>query len=586
MKLRLSGWSTRSLRIKLAISVLIMTVPLVAMLIYNNVYAIHVVRGQVAESYRDSLTLNMNQIDVALNDADRYMNALAYSNELLALGQAVTDDDYYTLKVYLFNKLSEDIALYRSVSSFFVYQDSREEFMNVPNSGNYPTYGQDNQIKQFVVDWIHDQPKNNGTALRWQYHRIGENNYLLDIVRAGDTYLGAVVSTEQLISPYRTLKMGKQGEVLFSNDDGKPITDTTAVEDYGIELRKNVSTAYYLSGTKPKFLIVGAHSARGNLNLVALIPDANILANLPYLQRLIWIITIGSMIFIPIGLLFMRRAILVPLNHILLAMKKVRGGDWGVRVANSRSSREFMMLGDSFNAMMSEIQTLRVNVFEEQLNKQREELQRLQMQVNPHFFLNSLNIVYNLAKVKNFELILQMTESLIHYFRFMFRSSTSFVKLGDELEHTRNYLQIQALRFPGQLNWTIQAPSYLLDIPVPPLIVQSFVENSIKHAFTMDEEPIDIGVKISYADEGDGNWIKLTIEDTGCGFDEPLLEDLNRGRSIQNERGEHTGIWSVQRRLRLLYDEAVSIQFRNDESTGGAVVELVLPANARMVEMS
>ncbi len=86
-------------------------------------------------------------------------------------------------------------------------------------------------------------------------------------------------------------------------------------------------------------------------------------------------------------------------------------------------------MGGAFNAMMSEVERLRINVYEEQLNKQKEELQRLQLQVNPHFFLNTLNIIYNLAKVKNYELILDMTMSLIRIFsiyvpeQYLFRTA-------------------------------------------------------------------------------------------------------------------------------------------------------------------
>jgi len=587
MNSRPRNWSTkslRSLRVKLAFIVLLMTVPLVGMLIYNNFYAIHVVRGQVADSYRDTLTLYRNQIDVGLNDADQYMNVIAYGNELLSLGQAETDDDYYVTKSYLYNKLATDIPLYRSVSSFFTYEETRQDFMSVWNNGDF-SYEETNSVKLYLVDWIRKQPLNKGLSLRWQYHRIGQKYYLIDIVRAGDAYLGAWVEADRLIAPLRSLKIGKEGQILLSNDAGEPITNSTVVLDNGINLRQDM-TSYYLSGSESKYLVVGEHSERGNFNLIALIPDANILDKLPYLQRLIWIITIAAMIVIPIGLYFMRRSILTPLNRILLAMKKVRSGDWGIRVDLAKSSDEFLILGDSFNAMMGEIQTLRVNVFEEQLNKQREELQRLQMQVNPHFFLNSLNIVYNLAKVKNHELILQMTESLIHYFRYMFRSPTSFVKLADELSHTGNYLRIQVLRFPGQLTWTIDAPDYLQDIPIPPLIVQSFVENSVKHAFRMDEEPIDISVSIRFEDEEIGSWMRIAIRDTGCGFEERVLEALRAGLSIQNEKGEHTGIWNVQRRLALIYGEDVSIRFGNDKNTGGAVVELILPTDPRMEDFA
>jgi two-component system sensor histidine kinase YesM len=577
--------STNSLRVKLALSVIIMTLPLVGMLIYNNFYAIHVVRGQVADSYKDTLSLYMNQIDVSLNDVDSYMNTIALGIDLLSIGQSVTDDEYYTAKIYMFKSLSKDIALYRSVNSFFVYEEERQDYMDVPSTFDF-SHEEKESVQNYIIELIQHQAIVKGSvSKRWQYHQIGQEHYLIDIVQAGDAYLGAWISTDTLLAPLRSLKMGKEGEILFANDQGEPITTTTIVQDYGIELRQNLAD-YYLSGSDKQFLVVGEHSNRGNFSLITLIPDRNILANLPYLQRIIWIITIVSMFFIPIGLYLMRRTFLTPINRMLLAMKKVRSGDWSTQVEMHKSSNEFIVLGDSFNAMMTEIQTLRVNVFEEQLNKQREELQRLQSQVNPHFFLNALNIVFNLAKVKNFALIMEMTEALIHYFRFLFRSMTSFVKLGDELEHTRNYLHIQSMRFPGQLAWDIDAPDYLMDTPVPPLVIQSFVENSIKHAFTMDDEPIDIAVRIRFFDEENGSRMKITIKDSGCGFSEQVLGELQAGRSVQNDQGEHTGIWNTHRRLKLLYDETVSVQYFNDKETGGAVVEMILPTNPKMEEMT
>jgi two-component system sensor histidine kinase YesM len=264
-------------------------------------------------------------------------------------------------------------------------------------------------------------------------------------------------------------------------------------------------------------------------------------------------------------------------------MKRVRSGDWSSRVSLPKAPDEFVQLGDAFNSMMTEIEELRVNVFEEQLHKQREELQRLQLQVNPHFFLNALNIVYNLAKVKNYELILEMTMSLIHYFRFMFRSNTSLVKLKDELEHTKNYLRIQSLRFPGRLSWTVDAPDYLSDTPIPPLVIQSFVENSIKHAMTMEEQVI-ISVRIRFADEDSGSRLRIRIEDTGPGFDDKVLEELQAGRSVENDRGERTGIWNVQRRLRLMYRNDAFVTFNQRAETGGAVVEIVLPTDPEREE--
>lgn len=572
--------SMNSLPVKLFLSVLVMTLPLVGMLIYNNFYAIDVVRGQVTESYSNSLTLYMKQIDDDLNAVDAYMNTIAFGNDLLSIGQAATDDDYYTAKFLLHNRLVNDIALYRSLNSFFVFEEKRRDYMEVASTGDL-SYKETLLIEDYIVDLIERQAIVKGSLTkRWQYYKIGEHYYLIDIVQAGDAYLGAWVRTDLLLAPLQVLKMENGGEILFANEEGEPISDTVMENDNSLELTPNTA-AYHISGSDKKFLIVGANSNRGNFSLVTLIPDSSILAKLPYLQRIIWMITIVSILFIPMGLYLMRRAFLIPLNRILHAMKRVRGGDWSFQVNMRKTSNEFRLLGDSFNSMMTEIQTLRVNVFEEQLNKQREELQRLQLQVNPHFFLNALNIVYNLAKVKNFALILEMTESLIHYFRYLFRNVTSFVKLQDELDHTRNYLNIQSLRFPGQLSWEIDAPDYLMDTPVPPLIIQSFVENSIKHAVTLDE-PVVISVRIDFYEQLNSSRIRIVLKDTGCGFSEQVLNELQVGRNIQNEQGEHMGIWNVRRRLRLLYDDNVSIQFSNDEQTGGAVVEMIFPTTPKM----
>jgi len=574
-------WATLSLRIKIIFIVLVITLPLIGILIYNNFYSIHVVRKQVADSYQNTLSLYMNLIDTGLNGASSYMSTLADGYDLVSLNQVTAEEDYQMAKVYLFNKLSKELALHSTISSFFVYHVQRQDYMDVFHNRRY-SFDERENVQRYVVDFIRNQRTPRMVPEeRWQHHRIGNHSYLMDFVVAGDTYLGAWVRADELIGPLRTLEIGQGGGILFASDEGEPIMDSS-IELERIELRQGRS-GYDLSGTDKKYLVVGTPSQRGNFNLVALIPDQHILANLPYLQRIIWFITIGALVVIPAGLYFMRKAFLNPLGRVVFAMRRVRGGDWSWRVDSSKSSEEFTILSESFNSMMDEIERLRVTVYEEQLNKQREELQRLQLQVNPHFFLNSLNIVYNLAKVGNFELIMQMTMALIRHFRFLFRSNTSFMMLREELEHTTNYLNIQSMRFPGQLTWSVEAPDYLTDVPVPPLIIQSFVENSIKHGFTM-EHPIHIDVQIGLEDIGDEACMKIRIADTGRGFNEEVLGELRVGNSVENENGERTGIWNVHRRLHLLYKESIKIEFFNDEHTGGAVVEMILPTNPGLEE--
>jgi two-component system sensor histidine kinase YesM len=333
-------------------------------------------------------------------------------------------------------------------------------------------------------------------------------------------------------------------------------------------------SVYNLTGDNDDYLVVGAKSIKGNFSLVTVILDEKVLEKLPYLQKVIWFISFGLLVILPILYIFLRRTILLPLNRLIAAMQKVKNGDLGTFIPQSHSSHEFEVMNKTFNSMASEIKELKINVYEEQLNSQKAELRHLQLQINPHFFLNSLNIIYTLAQVKQYNLIQEMALCLVHYFRYMFRSNSDFVLLDEEIEHTQNYLKIQVMRFPDNLTYDITIPDNLKKCAVPPLLIQTFVENTIKHAVTMDGSiHISINVQLS---ELDPEHLQIRIHDTGKGFSEEILQQLQSEKGIYKEEGKHIGIWNVQRRLRLLYEKQATIVFSNSME-GGANVDIQFP---------
>ena len=78
-------------------------------------------------------------------------------------------------------------------------------------------------------------------------------------------------------------------------------------------------------------------------------------------------------------------------------------------------------MNSTFNNMLEEIDKLKSDVYEEKISRQKAELKHLQGQVNPHFYLNSLNIIYTLARTGELELLEEMCTCLIDYFRYMFQ---------------------------------------------------------------------------------------------------------------------------------------------------------------------
>jgi len=565
-----------SLRFKLFAACFVIIVPLITLLIINNYYSVQVVRNQVAQSNKNMLSLYMGQIDRNLAEVDKYLlNQTASNLYLLDLEfPKKSDEDRYNLaKLGLFNFMVEDIAYYPMIDLFFVYSKPNQDLMVMTGSLSLSTKQRD-AVQQEIMDMVR-QNTDNADYSRWHVWKGKEDYSIYHLIKTGEVYIGSWVNSSKLMVPLNLIDLGESGAAVLTTDRMEPISNADRMQD--IELDLNFpKDSYTITGNRDgKYLVLGEPSAQGDFNLVAMVPESAILEKLPYLQRISSAISIIAALFLLLFLFMMRKVFLDPVKRIVIAMRKLRDGNWDSRLEQVPTSTEFEIVNETFNRMINEIHDLKINVYEEKLNHQRAELRQLQLQINPHFFLNSLNIIYNLATVKDFALIHEMTKCLVSYFRFMFRSKSYFVSLKDELSHTSNYLRIQQLRFPGTFSYAMEAPEDLLDTEVPPLIIQTMVENTIKYAVNMDY-PISISVEVSKEAAGDPPCTVILIKDTGPGFPDEVLQKLASFEEQGGEDGEQIGIWNVRRRLRLLYQERASIEFSND-SSHGAVIQIRLP---------
>ncbi|MFD0696570.1 sensor histidine kinase [Paenibacillus sp. GCM10027628] len=567
-----------SIRFKLMFGLLVVMVPIISLLIYSNFYSMSVVRNQVAQSNSHLLSLYMGQIDRSLEDIDNYLfELIAQEPGLLTMERSNQQDpDYYTMvKVGLFKKLLADSIRFKSLQDFFLYSATNQDLLLVPRSVDaaYSDFKETQLIKGYMNELLQDEAKLQDYPNEiWSSFSINDQYYLVRIVRIGKVYLGAIVKEENIMVPLNFMDMGTSGKSLLANENYEPMNDLAFIKENRINLQYK-GTTYMLTGTAQQYLVVGEKSSKGNFSLIALIPDGHILEKLPYLQRIILFIACGLLLYLAVAVYMLRRVVLLPINRIVFAMRKIKEGYLEARIAGQPASNEFELMNETFNSMASQIQQLKIDIYEEQLNHQKAELKQLQLQINPHFFLNSLNMVYYLAQDRNFALIQELSLSLIRYFRFMFRSHSDFVLLQDELKHIQNYLRIQEFRFPGHLSYKITAVDSLQACLIPPLCIQTFVENAIKHAVSMDAH-VHIDILIENEDSNRGEGIKIRIQDTGKGFSDHILHQLQEEINPLNDAGEHVGIWNVKRRLRLLYREQANLTFINDH---GAVVEIRIP---------
>ncbi len=565
----------KSLRFQIGFAVCVILVPICILLVYGNAYATKVVRNQVAASNNNLVTLYMQQIDQNLMEADKFIYGMAATdNDLLNLDVSSTDNSqiYYKAKIRLDARLSGEILNYRQIDNFFVYSIRNDDLLTTQSKESSPEVYI--RVQTELQQLLQEQKRLEEECLKqWCVRPMADQHYLLHVVKVGNVYIGAWSNAQRLIVPMRLINFGDTGAAVLATNDFEPMTNRAFIRDAGIQFYMDDSH-YQMSGTKAEYMIVGTRSEMGDFRLFAVTPGNEILENLPFLKRVIMIILIGSGLTILMFLYMLRILILKPLNRILAAMRRIREGNWNWKISTVSATHEFEMMNATFNSMITEIQKLKIDVYEEQILKQQAELKHMQLQINPHFFLNALNIVYHLAKAKDYRLIEEMSLSLVDYFRFMFKSNAAFVALEDELHHVRSYLKIQEMRFPGFIRCEIAVASDLREIKIPPLLIQTFVENTIKHALTtVHATRISIQAERTGKDE-----VRIRIADTGPGFSEEVLEQLRQGNNMATEQGERIGIWNARRRVSLLYGPRAVIQFFNgEEPHGGAIVEIRLP---------
>ena len=249
-----------------------------------------------------------------------------------------------------------------------------------------------------------------------------------------------------------------------------------------------------------------------------------------------------------------------------------RGGFW----LELRESLPFsIMISLMFGLSISTFETLRYKlqaatlelrtrqVEQERANKLLVEarLSSLESRIHPHFLFNTLNSIAALIPTDpvRAEATVSKLASLL---RFSLNANhDSLVPLAQELKVVRDYLEIESTRFGPRLRYEITVPESLGSVKVPPLALQSLVENSVKHVAAQRSE----GATIQIAGLKANGRMQLDVTDDGPGF------------SLGSISPEH-GLGNLSARLRLLFDDAGQLDVTRED--GKTIARISFPAES------
>ncbi|MBB3128227.1 two-component system sensor histidine kinase YesM [Paenibacillus rhizosphaerae] len=327
---------------------------------------------------------------------------------------------------------------------------------------------------------------------------------------------------------------------------------------------------YWISAQKSRSL---------GITLLSYMPETEIIGSLSLYRVWYWVLSSLSLLLVALFAYWIYLQIHKPMRSLLRAFHKLEHGNWRVALAPKRQD-EFGYLFIQFNTMVVKINELIQEVYEQQYRTNLSELRQLQSQINPHFLYNSFFILYRMAKDEENESIARFTSYLGRYFQFITRSHKNTVRLAEEVDFSRAYVEIQSFRFEERIAVRFEElPVAYADLEVPKLILQPLIENAYQHGLrdTIEGGLLEVRFEVC------GDSLVIAVEDNGETISADNYDELSRKLQTTGwVDGETTGLVNVHRRMRLEFGDHGWVTFLRIPGGGNRVL-LHIPINANTV---
>ncbi|MFC5404353.1 sensor histidine kinase [Cohnella soli] len=328
----------------------------------------------------------------------------------------------------------------------------------------------------------------------------------------------------------------------------------------------------------PHHLLIQTSSSLGDFTVYSLVPTYDVYS---FLQRFytsmffVLFCTVAAIVsyFIVVG-----RLIKKPIRMLIDGFKQVEKGDFSTRLKR-KSNDEISYLYGNFNTMSAKLSDLITENYIKEIYAQRAIYQQLQSQINPHFLYNSFYVLHHMIKEGDNENAEEFSIGLSRYYKFLTQNSRSDVLLQEEMLHTEVYMNIMRKRYGSRVSIDVHCedPS-LLQVEVPRLILQPFVENIFKYGMGYKRESLHVTLAIRQ----EGQELIIRISDNGKGIEDELLAKFKKELLLPDAPSD-SAIFNINKRLKIKFGTDYGVSVTNAAS-GGCQVEIKIPYRSQDTE--
>ena len=501
------------------------------------------IKNQNIVHLRSSIEIYADSVNEKLHSVERFMYSTITHNESLEkLNHVQTFLEYQENLKKVQTSFTEFEYQNETHMTFLLETDSTDHFINVSNL--YIPYEDYLLLKSNLKSLRSDI-----SDRKWKNVTTKNSEYLVKSVHYEGKIIYAVISSEDILKPLNKLNIGNNGKLSLKEPN-------------------NIPSANYL---------IHAQNEKTHLpfDIYVLVDYAEVFRNITLLEVFLSAVPIIITILSIIIILYIRQWMIKPITRLTERLSQFGGSIPPSEFFISEGILEIDKANDKLNKVIFDMQELKIREYHSQLELKKIELNYLKNQIRPHFYLNMLSMIHSMLQTKNYKEIEELTILTSNYLRHLFMANQDFSELKDEVQHIRDYLEIQRIRYGNSIYFSLDYNSDLQNTLVPSLLLQTFIENTIKHGFSF-QDLFTILLSIKKVKTEDSDYIQICIEDNGPGFSEEILSKLNQKQSLITEDGHHIGITNTIERLNLLYPNDYTITFENNEE-GGAKILLLIP---------
>ncbi len=231
-------------------------------------------------------------------------------------------------------------------------------------------------------------------------------------------------------------------------------------------------------------------------------------------------------------------------------------------------SYEVMHLGRAIQDMVDEMKRLMEATVAEHESKRKSELDALQSQINPHFLYNTLDIIVWMIENEQSQDAVRVVTSLARLFRISLSKGRNIIPIRDELEHVRNYLTIQQMRFKNKFEFSVEADEEVCALSTIKLVVQPLAENALYHGIEFMDEDGHIDIRAWR----EGEDVYISVGDNGLGMTEETVEALLKGEIVPGTKGSGIGFGNVNERIELYFGKGYGLRIESEPDEGTTVI--------------